>query len=90
MEENRGEPSTSVEAEKEEDEEDKVGGEMETPGEGSKATRPLQTEIDKILEDGAHKKNLSVMNVKSILRVSHIEWARGVSKNSCYLRQEVI
>ena len=68
-----GEPSTSVESEKEKEVENKVGCEIETPGEGA---RP-QVGIDKILEDSAHKKNLSVMNVKSILRVSHIEQARG-------------
>lgn len=50
--------------------EGKAGG---SKGEGSRGLSPgksLQLEIDHILEETARKKNLSVMNVKSILRVS--------------------
>lgn len=40
------------------------------------------TEIDQLLEDSAHRKNLSVLNVKSILRVS---WGGGDSVTRCHV-----
>lgn len=58
-----GEPSTSVVAA------GKEGEEGEKKGDG-KPVKNLQLELDSILEETARKKNLSVMNVKSILRVS--------------------
>lgn len=67
-----GEPSTSS-VELEAEEEGEKGG-------GGKAGKNLQLEIDGILEETARKKNLSVMNVKSILRVSGIVVSGGV----CY------
>ena len=74
-EEEEGEESTSaVEREKEEgrtkEEEGRVGG--TTTAGGTVAARNLQVEIDNILEETARRKNLSVINVKSILRVSVI------------------
>lgn len=60
------ESSTSLKSKKEEGE--GMAGERK---EGTAGTgRNLQLEIDNILEETARKKNLSVMNVKSILRVS--------------------
>lgn len=59
-----GEPSTSMEGEGGLEEE---GKEAEREGISPKT---LQLEIDHILEETARRKNLSVMNVKSILRVS--------------------
>lgn len=71
MEESRtvGEPSTSLEAEREEEGRGMEGERKETAAKGM-AANSLQLEIDHILEETARKKNLSVMNVKSILRVS--------------------
>ena len=69
MEEERpsGEPSTFREAEKEEEE----GERKEQPRKGgTSSAAALQLELDHILEETARRKNLSVMNVKSILRVS--------------------
>jgi hypothetical protein len=60
-----GGPSISVEEEREEG---MVGEKKGSEGSGG-AARNLQMEMDHILEETARKKNLSVMNVKSILRV---------------------
>ena len=46
-------------------------------GEGEVSASTVQAELDKVLEETARKKNLSVLNVKSILRVS----ARHVNSN---------
>lgn len=61
------ESSASLEAQKEEE---GMAGERKAAGGTTGAGTSLQLEIDNILEETARRKNLSVMNVKSILRVS--------------------
>lgn len=77
-----GEPSTSA-MEEEEGGEENTPAEEEGKEEGrteeegrvggtttAMAARDRQAEIDNVLEETARRKNLSVINVKSILRVS--------------------
>lgn len=72
MEEHRSGSEATTCQEEEEDEEgiSEEKGVKEEEDDIPPAAHPLQVEIDRILEDAARKKNLSVMNVKSILRVS--------------------